>query len=118
MIKIIEIKKKIIEFKSILNVVVKILLLLACIYYINNNIEYNFTTLLNSFRDFQPHYFILSIIFIAISFFISIYKFNLLLNFWGIESKYKDVQPVSWKAAFVSNFMLGSFVADVSRSFD
>jgi hypothetical protein len=118
MSKIIEMKKKIIEFKPIINVVVKILLLVVCIYYINHNLEYKFTALLNSFRNFQPYCFILSIFFIATSFFISIYKFNLLINFWGINSKPRDVLRISWKASFVSNFMFGSFVADANRIHD
>jgi hypothetical protein len=111
-------KKRIIEFKPIINVVVKILLLVVCLYYINHNLEYKFTALLHSFNNFQPYCFILSIIFIATSFYISIYKFNLLINFWGINSKLRDVLRVSWKASFVSNFMFGSFVADANRIHD
>jgi hypothetical protein len=97
---------------------IKLLLLFFSIIFLKRYLSYDFSSLGEIIKTLNFSYVFVSLILLLISFILGSYKWYLLFKFSHPNSEFKPFLISCTKAAFISNFMFGSLVADGYRVYD
>jgi hypothetical protein len=97
---------------------IKLFLLFFSIIYLKRYMSYDFSSLGEIIKTLNYSYVFVSLILLLISFILGSYKWYLLFKFSYPNSEFKPFLISCTKAAFISNFMFGSIVADGFRVYD